>query len=227
MTLSWVGSRVLAPGTVQSSCAWKLTVQKGKHVKKRKFQNLPRRRKWCRVCHNYKHQEMGKYIKLFFFFFGLWTIGSTGQWGWWGHSRTRLMCPWDFVAKDLEGVSRIWALSNRLENLWCSQCVEGGLHTNCPSSSVSPLEVSVITHGTTKATWAGVAGNNSIPEQRTGKGFLSRQDTGHCDGRTPTGGVRWPHSAALPTDPPVCLMFQALSLVGYPFWSCVRVMPIP
>ena len=92
----------------------------------------------------------------------------------------------------------------------------GGLHTNCPSSSVSPVEVGVITHGTTKATWAGVAGNHNIPEQRTGKGFLSRQDTGHHDARTPTGGVRRPHSAALPTDPSVPYV-PSLALSRLPF----------
>ena len=61
-----------------------------------------------------------------------------------------------------------------------------GLHTNCPSSA-SPLEVSLITHGSAKAARAGVAGNDSLPAQRTGEGFLSRQDTGHRAGRTPRG----------------------------------------
>ena len=90
-----------------------------------------------------------------------------------------------------------------------------GLHTNCPSSA-SPLEVSLITLGTANAAWAGVAGNDSLPEQRTGKGFLSRQDTGHHAGRTPREGVRRPRSAALLTDPRVPYV-PSLALRRLPF----------
>ena len=67
---------------------------------------------------------------------------------------------------------------------------------------------------------------SSIPEQKTDKGSLSRQNTGHCwqdtHKRIGAGIMQQP----FPTDPPVCPVFPSFVIGGLPLLVCIRGMPM-